>query len=37
LGRGDEPRAALALAAECGATVTTGRGPFGRQLTLARD
>jgi ribokinase len=34
LGRGDEPREALALAAECGATVITGRGPYGRQLTL---
>jgi len=32
LGRGDEPRDALALAARCGATVVTGRGPFGRQL-----
>ena len=35
LGRGDEPREALAFAAECGATVITGRGPYGRQLTLA--
>jgi ribokinase len=35
LGRGDEPRDALALAAECGATVITGRGPYGRQLTLS--
>jgi ribokinase len=34
LGRGDEPRDALALAAECGATVVTGRGPYGRQLSL---
>ncbi len=33
LGRGDEPREALALAARCGATVVTGRGPYGRQLT----
>jgi ribokinase len=36
LGRGDEPRAAFAFAAECGATVVTGRGPYGHQLTLAR-
>ena len=36
LGRGDEPRDALAFAAECGATVITGRGPYGRQLTLVR-
>jgi ribokinase len=36
LGRGDEPRDALAFAAECGATVITGRGPYGRQLTLER-
>jgi len=35
LGRGDEPREALAVAAQCGATVITGRGPYGRQLTLA--
>jgi ribokinase len=35
LGRGDAPREALAFAAECGATVITGRGPYGRQLTLA--
>jgi len=35
LARGDEPRDALAFAAECGATVVTGRGPYGRQLTLA--
>ena len=33
LGRGDEAREALALAARCGATVVTGRGPYGRQLT----
>jgi|SRR5579872_1319838 len=32
LGRGDEPRAALALAARAGATVITGRGPYGRML-----
>ena len=35
LGRGDDPRGALALAARCGATVVTGRGPYGRQLTGA--
>ena len=35
LGGGDEPREALALAARCGATVVTGRGPYGRQLTAA--
>ena len=35
LGRGDDPRDALALAAQCGATVITGRGPYGRQLQLA--
>jgi ribokinase len=35
LGRGDELHDALAFAARCGATVTTGRGPYGRQLTLA--
>lgn len=34
LGRGDEPRDALALAAQCGATVIAGRGPYGRQLRL---
>jgi ribokinase len=33
LARGDEYRDALALAARCGATVVTGRGPYGRQLT----
>ena len=32
LGRGDEPREALALAARAGAMVVTGRGPYGRQL-----
>jgi ribokinase len=32
LGRGDEPMDAIALAARCGATVVTGRGPYGRQL-----
>lgn len=32
LGRGDEPREAIALAARCGATVVTGRGAYGRQL-----
>ena len=35
LGRGDEPREALAFAARCGATVVTGRGPYERQLTAA--
>jgi ribokinase len=33
LGRGDDPMDALALAARCGATVVTGKGPYGRQLT----
>jgi ribokinase len=32
LARGDEYRDALALAARCGATVVTGKGPYGRQL-----
>ena len=32
LGRGDEPMEAIGLAARCGATVVTGRGPYGRQL-----
>ena len=32
LARGDDSRDALALAARCGATVVTGRGPYGRQL-----
>jgi ribokinase len=32
LARGDDYRDALALAARCGATVVTGRGPYGRQL-----
>lgn len=35
LGRGDAPRDAIALAARCGATVVTGRGPYGRQLAGA--
>jgi ribokinase len=35
LARGDEPRDAVAFAARCGATVVTGRGPYGRQLTAA--
>lgn len=34
LGRGDEPRAAVAFAARCGAAVVTGRGPYERQLRL---
>jgi ribokinase len=34
LARGDEQREALAFAALCGATVVTGRGPYGRQLTV---
>ena len=33
LGRGDDIDAALQLAARCGATCMTGRGPYGRQLT----
>jgi ribokinase len=33
LGRGDDPRDAVAFGALCGATVITGRGPYGRQLT----
>jgi ribokinase len=33
LGRGDDIDAALGLAARCGATCMTGRGPYGRQLT----
>jgi ribokinase len=32
LARGDEYRDAVALAARCGATVVTGKGPYGRQL-----
>jgi ribokinase len=32
LGRGEEAMDAVALAARCGATVVTGRGPYGRQL-----
>jgi ribokinase len=35
LGAGKEIDAALALAARCGATCMTGRGPYGRQLTAA--
>jgi len=35
LGRGDPPKDALALAARCGATVVTGRGPYGRMLEEA--
>jgi ribokinase len=35
LGRGDESREALALAARCGATVIAGDGPYGRMLTEA--
>jgi ribokinase len=35
LARGDDSRDALTLAARCGATVVTGRGPFGRQLGAA--
>jgi ribokinase len=35
LGEGYEIDAALALAARCGATCMTGRGPYGRQLTAA--
>jgi ribokinase len=34
LARGDEQRDALGFAALCGATVVTGRGPYGRQLTI---
>lgn len=32
LGAGLEPMAAIALASRCGATVITGRGPYGRML-----
>jgi ribokinase len=32
LSRGDDYRDALALTARCGATVVTGKGPYGRQL-----
>ena len=32
LARGDDPRAAVALAARCGAAVLTGRGPYEGQL-----
>jgi ribokinase len=32
LGRGDDPDAALALAARCGAACLTGRGPYAAQL-----
>ena len=35
LARGDEARDAVAFAARCGATVVTGRGPYGRQLQLS--
>jgi ribokinase len=35
LARGDEPMDAVAFAARCGATVVTGRGPYGRQLTVS--
>jgi ribokinase len=35
LGAGSEIDAALELAARCGATCMTGRGPYGRQLTAA--
>jgi ribokinase len=34
LARGDEARDAVAFAARCGATVVSGRGPYGRQLRL---
>ena len=34
LGRGDAPDQALGLAARCGATCMTGRGPYERQLAL---
>jgi ribokinase len=33
LARGDDPSAAVALAARCGAAVITGRGPYENQLT----
>jgi ribokinase len=35
LARRQEPMDAVAFAARCGATVVTGRGPYGRQLTLS--
>lgn len=35
LGRGDSLDDAVALAARCGATVLTGRGPYGAQLTAS--
>ena len=35
LGAGQSVEDAVALAARCGATVLTGRGPYGRQLTAA--
>ncbi|MEA2468575.1 MAG: ribokinase, partial [Thermoleophilaceae bacterium] len=35
LGAGADIEAALAIAARCGATCFTGRGPYGRQLTGA--
>jgi ribokinase len=34
LARGDEPRDAVAFAARCGATVVSGRGPYGRQFRM---
>ncbi|MEA2297788.1 MAG: ribokinase [Solirubrobacteraceae bacterium] len=37
LGAGAGIENALALAARCGATCLTGRGPYGRQLTLPAD
>ena len=35
LGSGRDIDSALELAARCGATCMTGRGPYGRQLTAA--
>jgi ribokinase len=35
LGAGEPTEAALAVAARCGATCLTGRGPYERQLTAA--
>lgn len=35
LGRGDDPAAATAFAARCGAAAVTGRGPYAGQLTRA--
>jgi ribokinase len=37
LGRGDEPEAALAFAAHCGAAAMTGRGAYAGQLRLPHD